>query len=292
MLKTILVPLDGSQLSETSVPYAQELAGALGSEVVLASICEPTQSEQLHMHQLYIEKIAELMKRALTKGTKIKVNPVVLLGEPAEEIVNYAEKNNISLVIMASHGRSGIIPWTMGSTTNKVVHRINTPILLIRGVNHHLEAGIGDLFNRILVPLDGSDAGEAALPYVKELANKLKTDITLLKVVEPGQHVHTIGGLNYVHFTEQQVEAMKTNAAQYLKKASRKLRGTEGVTRSEVRIGDAAKEIIKYTNEANIELVAISSHGHSYIKQWIFGSVTQKILQAGNTPLLIVRAPG
>ena len=288
MYEKILVPLDGSRLAETALPYAEELAGAFNSEVILIGICEPAESQYLHMCQLYIEKMAELVRSHIKGETRIKVKSVSLVGEPAQEIINYAEENNISLTIMTTHARSGIMLWVMGSITDRVLPRINMSVLLIRAEAPSLKVG-GEMFNKILVPLDGSEAGKVALPYVRELSKKLKSEVILLQVVAPGQHVHTVGGLDYVLFADQQVESMKAQAKQYLEKVSRELTGT--TIRSEVRVGDASREIIKFTDETNISLVAISTHGHSGIRQWIFGNVTHKILQTSNTPVLLVKAP-
>lgn len=293
MYKRILVPLDGSKLAELALPYAEELAGVFNSEVVLIGISEPGESQYSHMYQLYIEKIAEVVGNRIKKvGSRVIVRPVVLDGRPAEGIIDYAEKNDVSLIITASHGRSGIMSWTLGSVANKVLQRTGTPILLIRAKASQLEAGAQGLFNRILVPLDGSDVGEVVLPHVRQLTEKLESEVVLLQVVAPGQHVHTVGGLDYVRFAEQQIESMKAEAKEYLDKVSKRLAGTKGIMRSEVRVGDTAHEIIKFADEANIRLVTISSHGRSGIRQWISGSVTHKILHAGNTPLLLVKALG
>lgn len=293
MYKRILVPLDGSKLAELALPYAEELAGVFNSEVVLIGISEPGESQYSHMYQLYIEKIAEVVGNRIKKvGSRVIVRPAVLDGRPAEGIIDYAEKNDVSLIITASHGRSGIMSWTLGSVANKVLQRTGTPILLIRAKASQLEAGAQGLFNRILVPLDGSDVGEVVLPHVRQLTEKLESEVVLLQVVAPGQHVHTVGGLDYVRFAEQQIESMKAEAKEYLDKVSKRLAGTKGIVRSEVRVGDTAHEIIKFADEANIRLVTISSHGRSGIRQWISGSVTHKILHAGNTPLLLVKALG
>ncbi len=141
------------------------------------------------------------------------------------------------------------------------------------------------------MPLDGSKNGEAVLPYIKELTGKLKSEVTLLQVVEPGKHVYTVGGLNCISFPEQELERLKTEAMQYLEKASEKLANTRATVRSKVRIGHAAEEIIKFADETNTRLVAISSHGRSGVKRWISGSVAYKVLHAGNTPVLLIRIP-
>lgn len=298
MIKRIVVPLDGSELSELALPYVEELAGALNSEVELVYVCEPAENQYRHMHQLYIEKIAEQVRNHIKAYHAGEVSPaapvktVILDGEPAAEIIGYTEKNDISLVVMASHGRSGIMPWSMGSIAVKVIQRINKPVLFIRAGTPGFKVNRGGMFNKILIPLDGSENGEAALPYIKELTKKLESEVTLLQVTALGQHVHTIGGLDYVLFSEQQVETMKAEAKQYLEKVDRKLTETRATIRFEVKTGHAAQEIIKLADETNTRLIAISTHGHSGVRQWISGSVAYKVLHAGNTPILLVRVPG
>ena len=294
MFNRILVTLDGSDLAERALPYAERLAEVFNSEVDLVEVCEHKDREHRHMYQLYTEKIADLVRNRLKKaGSTAKVSPVVLDGEPATEIIDYAEKNSISLVVMATHGRSGIMLWAMGSIAHKVLYRISVPILLIRAKVSTLKECKGKIFSKIIVLLDGSETGEAVLPYVRELAEKLESEVVLLQVVASGKHVHTIGGLDHVRFTEQHMESMKTEARQYLEKVGIKLKGTGTIIKPEVKVGDAAHEIIKFTDETHACLVAMSTHRHpGIIGEWVSGSVTHKVLHSGNSHVLLVRAPG
>ncbi|MFC1958753.1 universal stress protein, partial [Chloroflexota bacterium] len=276
----------------------ETLAGALNSEVDLVNVCEPKEGEYRNMHQLYIEKMAEQVRNHIKAyptreaSLAVRVKPVILDGDPAAEIIEYAEKNDISLVVMVSHGRSGIMPWAMGSTAVKVIQRISKPVLFIRASALSPKVSGGEMFSKILIPFDGSENGEAALPYVKELTKKLESEITLLQVVAPGQHVHTIGGLDYILFSEQQVETMKAEAKRYLEKVGKKLADTKATIRPEVKTGNAAQEIIKFADETTTSLVAISTHGHSSAGRWTSGSVAHKVLQRGHIHLLLVPAPG
>lgn len=296
MFKRVLVPLDGSELGELALPYAEELAGVLNSEVELVYVCESAESQYRHMHQLYIEKIAQTVRNHIKayypreENPSAAVKPLILDGDPAGEIVDYTEKNDISLVIMVSHGRSGIMLWPMGSVAGRVMRGISKPALLIRGSALSLKVGKGEVFNKILVPLDGSENGRAALPYVKGLTERLESEVTLLQVVDSGQYVHTVGGLNYVLFPEEEIEDLRAKAKQYLEEVGREIAETKAIVKYEVKIGNAAQEIIKFAEETNTRLVAISTHGRSGIRRWISGSVADKIWQAGHTPVLLVRA--
>jgi len=297
MFKKILVPLDGSELSELALKYAEEMAVTLNSEVELVYVCVPAEKGYRHMHELYIQKMAEQVRNHIKAyhpgeaGLLVPVKTAVLDGDPAAEIISYADRNYINLIAMVSHGRSGIVPWSMGSTAFRVVQRTTKPVLLIRANAPGVEAGKGEIFSKILVPLDGSEDGETALPLVKELTNKIESEVILLQLVIPGQHVHTVGGLDYVIFPEPELEHLVEEARQYLENVSQKLADTKATIRCEVKTGNAAQGIIKYADDINARLVALSTHGRSGVRRWISGSVAYKVLQAGNTHILLVRAP-
>jgi nucleotide-binding universal stress UspA family protein len=294
MFQRILVPLDGSELGELALPYAAELAAAFGSQVDLLYVDDTKSPEQQHMNQVYIEKMVERTV-GLTKNFSpvethpARANPVILDGEPAAQIIEYAEKNNVSLLIMVSHGRSGIMPWPMGSTAAKVLQRTDKPVLFIRAQKPVPQSGTS-VFGRILLPLDGSPNGESALPHIKELTTRIASELTFFRVIAPGYHVQTIGGLNYVSLPKAEIDRLSDEARQYLDRISAEVEGSRATIKLEVRVGDAASEIIKFAAEQDFNLIAMSSHGYSSIDKWTFGGVTYKVLHSGRTPLFLVRA--
>ncbi len=298
MYEKILVPLDSSEVAESVLPYIEELVGHLKSEVTLLYVCKSAEAQNRQVHEVYLGIIAEGVERDIRerypvkRGARIKVKSVVLSGKPSEEIIDYANENDVSLIVIATHPRFSIMHRTMGQTADKMLQEASVPVLLVSTTKPHPGAGPRQILDRVLLPLDGSEIGETALLYVIELAKKQWTQVTLLQVVTPGQYMHTVGGLNYVRFTEQQIESMKIKAKQYLENVSQKLADAKVFVRCEVRVGDTAKEIINFANEINARLVAISARHQLGIKQWISSSITQKILQATNTPVLLVRAPG
>jgi nucleotide-binding universal stress UspA family protein len=264
---------------------------AFGSEMDLVLVCDTPKREHHHEHQIYLEKMAKQVTAeigAKHPGTSIK--PIVLEGYVATQIVEYSNKNDVSLIVMATHGHSGIGAWALGSVTHKILHAMDTPVLLVRAGFHIPDVGRGDLFKHILVPLDGSEAGEAAITYVTELSRKLASEVILCKVVAPGSHVHTIGGLDYVYFNEDEMDKFSERSAEYLAGVATRMKDTKVTVRSETRIGNPAEEIIKLADEIGTCLVAMSTHGRSGIKQWALGSVTDKVIYAGKTPVLVVRA--
>jgi len=287
MWKKILVPLDGSDTAELALPYAQELAGAFNSELILLYVGKSSEEEYLHMHELYLEKMAVQTKKVIKR-----VSPVVISGKPAEGIVKYTEKNDIRLIVMASHGHSGIIPWATGGIASKVIDSIGVPLLLIKETKRR-ETKEKHLISRILLPLDGSEAGEAAITRVKELKSRLEAEVLLLEVVPEGRHIRTIGGLDHILYPEQEIETFKAEAKEYMDKVYKRLQRSKGELEVAIKSGDVAKEILNFAKKKKASLIAISTHGHSGMTKWVFGSTAQKIIQDSPIPVLVVKAtPG
>jgi nucleotide-binding universal stress UspA family protein len=149
---------------------------------------------------------------------------------------------------------------------------------------------------KILVPLDGSKVGEAALPYVENLVSKFlpepKVEVTLIQVLSSLSHYVVAGEATArVPYTEQEIQQMQKAAASYLRKAGKALKDKGAKTRTRVTVGNAAEEIIKAADEIGVDFIAMSSHGRSGLSRWAFGSVTDRVVRAGGKPVLVVKAP-
>jgi nucleotide-binding universal stress UspA family protein len=136
------------------------------------------------------------------------------------------------------------------------------------------------------------------LPDIENLASKLKTKINLLNVVEPPYHIYPYSeGLGYyggagivrVPYTEEEIKPLKVVAEKYVKSVSDKLMADGIKTSYEVRVGSAGEEIIEAERKMGVDIVAMSTHGHSGFGRWEHGSIADKVLHHGNTPLLLVR---
>jgi nucleotide-binding universal stress UspA family protein len=289
MWKKILVPLDGSDLAELAIPYAEELATAFKSEIILLHVSEPSEDHYRHMHELYVEEVAVRMKERIRR-----VSPVVVSGKPADEIIGYADKNKVGLIIMTSHGRSGIMSWATGSIASKLLQAASVPLLLVRAVKPKRKVTREVLLNRILLPLDGSEAGEAAVAYVGEMMSRLESEVTLFGVISSGQHIRSVGGLDYISYPPEQMEMFKKEAQEYLDGVYRRLKRRKGTVKVTINVGagDVSQEILKFAEEKGVNLIAISSHGHSGIEKWVFGSIANNVVLNSKSPVLVVKALG
>ena len=152
------------------------------------------------------------------------------------------------------------------------------------------------MFERILVPLDGSRVGEAALPYVEELVAKLapthEVEVTLFQVVSSLTYYVVAGEASArVPYTEKELEVVKQKAIDYLKGTGDNLQSKGVIVKMKVSTGNAADEIIKASDEINADLIAMSTQGRSGLSRLAFGSVTEKVLRGAKVPVLTVRAP-
>jgi len=151
------------------------------------------------------------------------------------------------------------------------------------------------MYEKILVPLDGSKVGESALPIIEELVSKLppepKVEVTLFQVLTSTHWIVAAEASASIPYTDEEMVLIKKKSLEYLEQAGEGLRSKGAIVHTRVSTGDAAGEIMKATEETNADLIAMSTHGRSGISRWAFGSVTDRVLRSGIVPILTVRAP-
>jgi nucleotide-binding universal stress UspA family protein len=290
MYNKIIVPLDGSELAEVVLPFVEEDIGRTGSELILISVKETIDNRSPRMIQAYLEKIAETTKINAEKyqknpgGEPINVKWEILTGNPAEAIVAFADKEDDSRLIMATHGESGFTRWALGSVADKVSSVTKRPITLIRAKGSRPAVHERGFFNKILATFDGSRESEITLPLVEELAQSMEADVTLL-------HIFKLESLAINYGAIKEAESLKTSAKDYLEKLTGSMQ-KKGLNAKYVMIearGDVADEINNYTTQNYIDLVVMATHGLSGPSRWVLGSVTNKVLREGNTPIMLIR---
>jgi nucleotide-binding universal stress UspA family protein len=136
------------------------------------------------------------------------------------------------------------------------------------------------MYNRILVPLDGSDVAEAILSQMEELASKIGAEVILLEILSEAGVLPTTAHQEY------------NEAKQYLDAIAHRLESKGIKTSATIRYGEPAEEIVDYARTNDVGLIAMSTHGRSGVGRWVFGSVAEKVLRGTALPILLVRAPG
>ncbi len=279
MLDKILVPLDGSTLAEMALPYAAQIAIAANSkEIVLLNVTEEGDERQANVEQGYLQsqisRLKDIWHELDIKAPKTSTLVVdTESGHTPSEILKSAERNDIELIVMSSHGRSGISRWLMGSVAEKVTRAANIPVLLIR--SSVKRPSDQPAIKHILVPMDGSHIAEQALPFAIEIAIGASARVTLLhvgQILEPGP-----------------LATRKINEAKaYLDSISSKLAEKKISSTVTFRVGNPAEEILQEAQ--NADLLVMSSHGRTGLAKIAFGSVAWQVLTSSQAPVLMIKA--
>jgi nucleotide-binding universal stress UspA family protein len=276
MLEQIVVPLDGSTTAEMVLPYVTEIASRCGSEVILIRV-SPPDTLIFRESRAYLEDVAVRMRAVFNNwpaSDQSGVETQIPMGMPVTEILNLVNEKNCGLVAIASRGASNQEQWPLGNTAEKILRGSRCPVLLIRKrVDPALLAG-KRIFRKILVPLDGSRWGEAAVLLVQALAIALDGEIILFYSFHSGASQERRGAL-----------------AVYFGTMTRALREGGAKVTSVLVEGPPADAILDYAGANDVDLIAMSTHGRSGLNRWVLGSVTEKVLHAGDTAVLVVR-PG
>lgn len=296
MLTTLLVPLDGSSLAERALPYASALSRAAGARVVLVRAImahtlpgtDPT-GTQITLRQQAEAYLDEIARRLQQTGVTA-VDPHVYYDEAVEAILDATHVQRADLVVMSTHGRTGIGRWLYGSVADEVLRRSRVPVLLVPPAC--APAWDPARPQRVLVPLDGSSLAEEILPAVTDLARTLRAEVLLLRVIE--YPVPVLGdGTGYVTVFDEETE--RADAEAYLAQVARRLMdaglsvATEVVVSPPTVVGQVPATIADVARDRAATLIALATHGRGGLARLVLGSVATGVLQRANVPLLLTR---
>jgi len=291
----IAVPLDGSPLAECVLPHVLTLARVFEAGVKLIQVIEQPRLAcrgpgidpldwQLCKAQSrrYLEDQAERLEH---EGLTTEV--VLLEGDPAQEIVGHVrEDEQITLIVMSSHGQNGLSGWNISSVVQKILVRVSITAFIVRAFQTAEQDHAS--YPRILVALDGSQRAEIALPFAQRLAAAQSADLVLAHIVpRPEMPRRTPLSANEVQLSEQLVDRNRDEARQYLEVLQARA-GEHVVTR--LVVGDqVAERLHEIVREEEIALVVLSAHGYSGPRRRPFGSIAQDFIEFGETALLLVQ---
>jgi nucleotide-binding universal stress UspA family protein len=305
MLDQLLVTLDGSEFGEHALPFAKVIAEKTGAAVNISHVhcCEPPtellqntpfQYEGVNMAS-YVAKDAEGQREYLKDQEETfkaelpdnRVCSALLEGYVTEALERHAREIDAKLIIMTTHGRTGVSRAWLGSVADSLVRHSSFPLLVIRSLEDG-ETFPTVRFEHFLVPLDGSKAGEKILEPTVALGKATGARFTLLHVVSPYVTVGArVSPLPAGHLTEKMAKA-----EEYLAAVAERLRdeGIDATPKLESHFAPA-RAILKTAEEDDVDLIALATHGYTGVKRALLGSVTDKVLRAARWPLLLERPP-
>jgi len=301
MLKTILVPLDGSPLAESALEPAMLLAKRFNAELLLVhSTSSEKPSEQAESDpQTYLEYVA-----GYVRSDDLVARTSLLPMEPAEGIADEAGLSDADLIVMTTHARKGLDALLHPSVTWEVLRQSSAPILACKSTSADDPAaalrGLPRFMTNpkapILVPLDGSPQAEGALPLAEELARAFGNPLLLVSAFEQPYLLYPMGGAWGGPGTGQDMLLMEQVARQAEEESRRYLNAKQAELASaglqvqiEVGSGSAAFFIQDTARQHQAGLIVMASHGRGWLGRLALGSVAQSVVREVDMPVLLVR---
>jgi nucleotide-binding universal stress UspA family protein len=300
MYTKILVPLDGSAVAEQVLPYVRTLARGLKIPVEFVGVVDmeelasPASAEKGRYVEPMIEdslrRSGEYLKGVAQTFPYPNVSFSVGKGRAAEVIIAKAVADKKTLIIMATHGRSGLNRWLLGSVAEKVLRGSPNTLLLVRTKAEAKAEGAAPL-KSIVVPLDGSKLAENVLPATLEMAKKLNIEIVLFRAFNVP---YTVFGAvrDHLPIVDELLGGIKVEAREYLERKAQELK-KQGANKVSYVLGqgNSADQIISMGRKTPDNLIAMCTHGWSGVKGWTLGSITETVVRHSGDPVLIIRAP-
>ncbi len=298
MFARLLVPLDGSRLAESALPAAAALAGRLGARVVLLHVLEtgppPTVHGDRHVRtdteaRAYLDGAVQWMA---ARGVAAEAVVCPEVGGVAATIARQAEAAGADLIVLTSHGRSGVRGLLYGRVAQQVLQRGRTPVLLLPPSERGREAAFG--CRHVLVPLDGSEAAETAVEPAVRVAAACGADLLLVWVVPT---VETISGeraaaarlMPTAAAALLDVEARE--ATNYLEGVASRVQAAGVAARAAVERGEPVQVLLDTAARQGADLIVMATHGRSGVSALWAGSVASRVVGAGQRPVLLIRVP-
>lgn len=308
MLRTIVVPLDGSPFAEQALPHACAIALRAKAVLRLVHVHTPSadpiyiegqpvidenlRSRHRQHEQLYVEqtqaRLAALMPDLIIEMQAYDRQLTSIVNESVGEFLaaQIAAHMDVDLLVMTTHGRSGISRLWLGSVADVLVRLSHVPILLV-----HPSAGEPDfshlpIYQNILIPLDGSRWAEQILEPAQQLGDLMAAEYTLLRVLPP---LPVTYGLSSQQISATDAQAVQ-HAQRYLDQVAQwRGQGGQHIHRRVLNRNDVAAAILEDAQHYHHDLIALATHGESGLRRLLIGSVADKVMRGATLPVLLYR---
>jgi nucleotide-binding universal stress UspA family protein len=285
LFERILVPLDGSETAEAALAYVAllpservRLLAVESDRADLTAVCTAARD-----CKAYLEAVAAPLRE---RGHD--VDTLVAFGNPAEQILALAAAAD--LVVIGSHGHGGVKRFILGCIADEVARHAPVPVMIVRGGSRSGSAPAVQL-TRIVVPLDGSELAEQAVPVAAAVAADLGVPVHLLRVLDIDALRATVqAGIHTAAAYMRSREEIQHYAEEYLAEQAQQLRNRDLTATGEVLTGSPAVTLLDVIQP--VDLVVMTTHGRGGVRRWLLGSVADKLVRAAAAPVLLVPASG
>jgi nucleotide-binding universal stress UspA family protein len=295
----ILFATDGSRGAEVAEAYARALAASWGATLTAMNVLElaPGLNPKYPVNELYLGELmkqamrglAEVKGRATARG--ISVETRITTGIPSEEVLAAAETEDADLIVVGTRGRTGLAHVLLGSTAERIIRRAPCPVLAVRTEGSMADqdgspGGDPPVLDRLLVPIDFSDCSIDALEYAVGVAQRAKSSLTLLHVLEPVSY-----GLDFTlpHLPER--EQLRDAIVTRLSGLVSALDSAQVRSDYLVRGGLPIDSILDAARTQSADMIVMGTHGRRGLSHALSGSVAESVLRKARCPVLTVRSP-
>lgn len=300
MYKVIMVPTDGSGFDREAIRVALRIAERSDANVrlvrVLASgtffgleaAAEGTSAAAELVHSDRDKALSELYTLAaecrITSKAEISVD--LHAGPVADVLEGYARRHRVDLIVISTHGRSGISRLSLGSVTDSLIRHTTVPVLVVKPPTSYLNPQVSEAFKRIVVPLDGSTLAEQILPRVLKLAKLEEAEIILLQVLIPQSYSQKEIVDPSLPWWDKDVSLARA----YLFRIAARLRRNGVAVTTDIVIGEnVAHAIGDFASREKADLIAIATHGRGGLARMLRGSVADAVMHSGRMSMLVLK---
>lgn len=288
MYKVIMVPTDGSGFDREAIRVALRIAERCDAKVRLVRVLatgsffgasgtpEATPVAPDLARSERDRALSELYSLAAECRTTAKADiSVDLHAGPVNDVLQgYARRNDVDLIVISTHARSGISRLSLGSVTDSLIRHTTIPVLVVKPPASYLNPRVGDAFKRIVVPLDGSSLAEQILPRVLTLAKFEEAEITLIHVLTPES------------YAQKEISLPQ----RYLFKIAGTLRRDGLPVMTDIVINQSvAGAINDFASREKADLIAIATHGRGGLNRMLHGSVADAVMHSARISMLVFK---
>ena len=300
MYSTIMVPTDGSGFDREAIRVALRIAERSDAKVrlvrVLATaslfgVAAASEGTAIAAEVVQSERdkaLGELYALAAEcrSASKADISVDLHSGPVADVLEHYAQRHDIDLIVISTHARSGISRLSLGSVTDWLIRHTSIPVLVVQPPTSYLNPQVGEAFQRVVVPLDGSTLAEQILPRILTLARLEDAELILLHVLPaPSLSQKEIADLNPAWW-KPDIEVAKD----YLIRMARMVRRNGVPVRTEIVINEnVANAIADFASDERADLIAIATHGRGGVARMLRGSVADAIMHSGRASMLVFK---
>jgi nucleotide-binding universal stress UspA family protein len=284
----ILMADDSSEHAWSAVELIRDLALQPKTRVTALRVFTPGQITAIPEFERSLEKTKQHLLYA-----GVKVETELVLGSPAEKIIETARHKNCNLIVMGAKGLRATLGILLGGVAQQVVEYAHGPVLIVRAPYLGLK--------RILLLTDGSVYSQYATRYLGKFPLPEQVEVQVMHVIPPPQPLLSmepqLGGWQTVYLPPPVDDSARQQKlekqGQALLKRTCDLLQRHGISAAPVlKQGDAATEIMDYVKTNKIDLIVAGSRGRGEFASWWMGSVSRKLVHYSNCSVLVVRGPG